>query len=328
MFPDLSIVVAVYNEDPRNLLTLLERLWRVISAENLTYEVIFVNDGSGAETSKALRQIASEVNYVKLIELSRNFGQQAAITAGLDHADGRAIVNLDSDLQDPPELIPQMVKYWRAGYQVVYAQRSTRRDRLGKRLSAYLFYRLLGAVSSVKIPWDTGDFRLMDRKVATELRNLPEKTRFLRGHIPWLGFRQIGIPIDRGAREVGETSYTLRKLFSLALDGLLAFSIAPLYVVPFIGVALVLAGLIMAAVAIIQPGGLHIDNLLIFAAIAGFTGIQLICTGFMSVYLSKIMEEVRGRPTYIVAERRGLGFSKSAKDAFQSATGMSSSLPR
>jgi dolichol-phosphate mannosyltransferase len=314
MFPDLSIVVAVYNEDPRNLLTLLERLWTVISAESLSYELVFVNDGSGPETSKALRQIASEVNYVKLIELSRNFGQQAAITAGLDHADGRAIINLDSDLQDPPELIPAMVKYWRAGYHVVYAQRSTRRDRIAKRLSAYLFYRVLGAVSTHKIPWDTGDFRLMDRKVAQELRNLPEKTRFLRGHIPWLGFKQIGIPIDRGAREVGETSYTLRKLFALAFDGLLSFSVAPLYLIPIAGIVLLLTGIVLAGLVALRPTLFHQDTALIISAIAGFCGIQITCTGLMSIYVSKIVEEVRGRPTYIVGERRGLGFSKNNKE--------------
>jgi len=310
MLLDLSIVVAVYNEDPRNLLRLLERLWKVISAENLAYEVIFINDGSGPETSKALRQISSEVDYVKLIELSRNFGQQAAISAGLDHAEGQAIVNLDSDLQDPPELIPQMVKKWRDGYDVVYAQRSTRRDKFGKRFSAYLFYRLLGAVSSVKIPWDTGDFRLMDRRVLQELRSLPEKTRFLRGLIPWLGFKQIGIPIDREAREVGETAYTLRKLVSLALDGLLSFSLAPLLVIPTIGSVVLLTGMITIAAAMIKPFG----NGVLIGVFACLTGLQIICTGFVSVYLSKVMEEVRGRPTYVVSERLGLGFARSEKD--------------
>ncbi len=315
MFPELSIVVAVYNEDPRNLLRLLEKLSQVISGEKLSYEVVFVNDGSGPDTSQALRQIASEVAYVKLIELSRNFGQQAAITAGLDHASGQAVINMDSDLQDPPDLIPAMIKYWKAGFDVVYAQRSTRQDRLGKRLSAYLFYRVLGAVSSVKIPWDTGDFRLMDKRVVTALKALPEKTRFLRGHIPWLGFRQMGIPIDRGARELGETAYTLRKLLSLAMDGLLAFSVAPLYLIPVVGAIMLVAALLLGTFFALQPGHIQVDNSVVLVGLVAIAGVQIICTGLMSMYISKIMEEVRGRPTYIVSQRRGLGFSSSAADA-------------
>jgi dolichol-phosphate mannosyltransferase len=306
MLFDLSIVVAVYNEDPRNLVLLLERLWKALSKESLSYEVIFINDGSREETAKALRQIASEVDYVKLIELSRNFGQQAAISAGFDHAEGQAVVNLDSDLQDPPELIPQMVKKWREGYDVVYVQRQTRRDKLGKRLSAFLFYRLLGAVSSIKIPWDTGEFRLIDRRVLAELKALPEKTRFLRGMIPWLGFKQIGIPIDRDARAVGESAYTLRKLVALALDGLLSFSLAPLLVIPSIGSIVLFAGLVMLVVAAIYQS----TNGIIIGAFAVLTGIQIVCTGFVAVYLSKVIDEVRARPTYIVSERLGLGFAR------------------
>ena len=220
---DLSVIVAVYNEDPRNLSRMIDRLSGVLSPLYLSWEVVFVNDGSNPTTSAALRRIAGEADNVKLIELSRNFGQQAAITAGLDHADGQAVVNIDSDLQDPPELIPEMIKCWQEGYEVVYAQRATRKDHVAKRLSAHLFYRMLACVSSVEIPWDTGDFRLMDRKVVEALKELPEKTRFLRGMIPWLGFRQIGIPVDRGARELGESTYTFRKLLMLAMDGLLAF---------------------------------------------------------------------------------------------------------
>jgi polyisoprenyl-phosphate glycosyltransferase len=312
---DLSVVVAVYNEDPRNLLRLLERLWKVISAEGLSYEVIFVNDGSRAETAKALRQISEEVDYVKLIELSRNFGQQAAITAGIDHADGLAVINIDSDLQDPPELIPAMVAKWREGYEVVYAQRSTRRDRLSKRLSAHLFYRLLGSVSSVKIPWDTGDYRLIDRKVVNQLRALPEKTRFLRGLIPWLGFKQIGIPIDRDAREVGESSYTLRKLLSLAMDGLLSFSLAPLFMVSVVGAIFLALGLVFAGLAIFQPNLLQLNMAGLIAAIALFAGAQILCVGCVAAYIAKAVEEIRARPTYIVAERLGLGFARKEEAA-------------
>ncbi|HEY9778045.1 MAG TPA: glycosyltransferase family 2 protein [Planktothrix sp.] len=311
---DLSVVVAVYNEDPRNLLRLLERLWKVISAENLSYEVIFVNDGSREEACKALRQIADEVDYVKLIELSRNFGQQAAISAGIDHADGRAVINIDSDLQDPPELIPAMVAKWREGYDVVYAQRSTRRDRVSKRFSAYLFYRLLGSVSSVKIPWDTGDYRLIDRKVINELRALPEKTRFLRGLIPWLGFKQIGIPIDRDAREVGESAYTLRKLLSLALDGLLSFSLMPLFAVSVVGAVFVALSVLFGALALFAPNLLQLNMAGLIATVAFFGGVQILCVGCVAAYIAKAAEEIRARPTYIVSERLGLGFARTEEE--------------
>lgn len=312
---DLSIVVAVYNEDPRNLLSLLERLWKAISPLGLSYEVVFVNDGSGQTTDKALRQLAAEVDYVKLVVLSRNFGQQAAISAGMNHADGQAVVNIDSDLQDPPELIPEMVRFWKEGYDVIYAQRSTRRDKLAKRLSAYIFYRILGSISSVQIPWDTGDFRLLDRKVVEALNALPEKTRFLRGLVPWLGFKQIAIPIDRDARGMGTSTYTLKKLLILATDGLLSFSVMPLYIVPMIGAAIIavslVAAVVWAALAVnreLQPNGLMI------LALTAVSGLQITCTGLVAVYLSKVLDEVRARPTYVVSERLGRSFVKQKAD--------------
>jgi glycosyltransferase involved in cell wall biosynthesis len=301
MSVDLSIVVAVYNEDPRNLVKLLERLWTVVEPLNMTYEVIFVNDGSNSTTSKALLQIAREVASVKLVVLSRNFGQQAAISAGIDYASGQAVINMDSDLQDPPELITDMVKYWKLGYEVVYATRSQRQDRLSKRLSAFLFYRLLTLLSSVKIPWDTGDFRLIDRKVVNALSQMKEKTRFLRGQIPWLGFKQIGIPIDRGARELGESTYTLPKLLRLATDGILAFSLAPLFIIPFIGGAVLIGSLIALMVFVYK--GIQIASVeILISAIGIFAGIQLLCIGLASIYLSKVLDEVRGRPTYVVSD--------------------------
>lgn len=308
---DLSIVVAVYNEDPRNLSRALERLSSVIRPLGLSFELVFVNDGSNPVTSTTLRQIASEVDYVKLIELSRNFGQQAAITAGLEHSEGAAVVNIDSDLQDPPELIPEMVKLWRQGYDVVYAQRSTRKDRLTKRLSAYLFYRLLGSISSVEIPWDTGDFRLLDRKVVDALKAMPERTRFLRGMIPWLGFRQAGIPVDRDAREIGSSTYTLRKLLRLAMDGLLSFSVAPLYLIPVLGGLLCAAGLVAVTAWLALAGGMtaltSIQTIALILIVVA--GVQVMCTGLVAVYMSKILEEVRARPTYVVSQRLGLPFA-------------------
>lgn len=302
---DLSVVVAVYNEHPDNLLRLIERLTQVISPLAITWEIVFVNDGSRAPTSQALQQLARQFKNVKLLVLSRNFGQQAAISAGLDHAQGRAIVNIDSDLQDPPELIPEMLKLWREGYDVVYAQRSTRRDRFLKRFSAFLFYRILAAVSSVEIPWDTGDFRLIDHRIVQVLNQLPEKTRFLRGQIPWLGFKQIGIPINRGAREVGESTYTLKKLLQLALDGLLALSSAPLLLVPTAGAIIFGCGALGLLAWLCTRAGMPValDNTGLLACCTMLTGIQIVGLGLVSVYLARVLDEVRGRPTYIVGER-------------------------
>lgn len=325
MSPDLSVVVAVYNEDPRNLLSMLDRLRSLVPPLGLSYEVVFVNDGSGPRTSQALREIASQVDYVKLVVLSRNFGQQAAITAGLDHSEGLAVVNIDSDLQDPPELIADMVRLWKDGYDVVYAQRSSRRDRLAKRLSAYLFYRVLGLVSSVRIPWDTGDYRLMDRKVIDALDALPEKTRFLRGMVPWLGFKQVGIPIERDARAVGESTYTLKKLLCLAADGLLAFSVAPLYLIPFTGLVLLAGGLLGLAAWILfgAAHGTQLNTVGLLLAVTVLSGLQIFCTGLVAVYQSKVIEEVRARPTYLVGERLGAPFA--GKNSISRPTGRAES---
>jgi glycosyltransferase involved in cell wall biosynthesis len=316
MSVDLSVVVAVYNEDPRNLSHLLDRLQECLTPTGLSYEVVFVNDGSRQATSEALYVIADQYDYVKLVVLSRNFGQQAAISAGFDHSEGDAIVNLDSDCQDPPELIPQMVKLWKEGYDVVYAQRSTRRDRFAKKFSAFMFYRILGALSTVDIPWDTGDFRLMDRKVLEALQGMPEKSRFLRGQIPWLGFRTVGIPIERGAREIGESTYTLRKLLTLALDGLLGFSVSPLYFIPIVGgllTAIGIVGLIGCGVAAALGNVIHMA--LWVASIVFFAiGLHTVCLGVVAVYLAKVLDEVRARPTYVVAERMGLPFARGTWD--------------
>jgi dolichol-phosphate mannosyltransferase len=306
-------VVAVYNEDPRNLHLLVERLDKVISGEKLKYEIVFVNDGSQARTTDTLRNIVAKSKHLKLIELSRNFGQQAAITAGIDHAVGQALISLDSDLQDPPELIPEMVKRWRQGYEVVFARRSTRRDKLLKRFSAFLFYRLLGLVSSIKIPWDTGDFRLIDRKVIDELKAMPERTRFLRGLVPWLGFRQIAIPIERGARENGESAYSLRKLCGLALDGLLSFSVIPLYLIALLGASLFGGGVVFLVLwlALHVRTTLAIDGAFISAVVVTAAGAQIFCTGLVAIYLSKVLEEVRRRPLYVVSNRLGEGVTES-----------------
>lgn len=312
---DLSIVVAVYNEDPRNLRYLLNRLNKCLANTGCTYEVVFVNDGSRLETSETLRELTGEFDYVKLIVLSRNFGQQAAISAGFDHAEGDAVVNIDSDCQDPPELIPKMISLWKQGYHVVYAQRLARKDKLLKRLSAFIFYRVLGALSTVTIPWDTGDFRLVDRKVVEALAQMPEKSRFLRGQIPWLGFRQIGIPIDRGAREIGESTYTVRKLFALAMNGLLGFSVLPLFFIPIVGAIFSFVGFIALASCCVSAALGHTPTAVpwLGAIVSLALGINTLCLGVVGIYLAKVLDEVRGRPTYVVEERVGTRFPDLTK---------------
>jgi dolichol-phosphate mannosyltransferase len=311
--PELSIIVAVYNEDPRNLDKLLERLHGALDPISVDHHIIFVDDGSSPLTKEALKCLARDNHHVRLVVLSRNFGQQAAISAGIDHSTGDVVVNLDSDCQDPPEIIPVMLEQWRKGYDVVYAQRHTRRDRLTKTLPAFLFYRMLGAMSSVEMPWDTGDFRLMDRKVVNALKALPERTRFLRGLIPWMGFKQIGIAIDRDARELGKSTYTLKKLLTLAMDGLLSLSSVPLYAVFVSGGILMAVSLLLivfwalGAIGVI-PTQLHPSNSVVLLMLLLLGSLQLIGTGCVAVYLAKVLDEARGRPAYIVAER--MGFSE------------------
>lgn len=310
---ELSVIVAVYNEDPRNLANVIERLDQIITPTGTSYEIIFVNDGSRPPATMALRQLAADNDKVKLVELSRNFGQQAAITCGLDHSEGLAVINIDSDLQDPPELIPQMLERWKEGYDVVFAQRQARRDRFLKRASAFIFYRVLGSISSVQIPFDSGDYRLMDRKVVDALAALPEKTRFLRGMIPWLGFSQIGISIDRGAREVGESTYTLKKLLTLAMDGILAFSIMPLYAIAIVGaVVAAISALALVASLVFATGAAYWPTIVI-SSLGLFTGLQIICTGVVAVYLSSVLNESRARPTYVVGAKLGAGFVRETK---------------
>lgn len=310
--PELSVIVAVYNEDPRNLLKLIDRIDQVLTPEKVSYELIFVNDGSREPTSNALRHIAVESKNIKLVELSRNFGQQAAITAGLDHSEGQAVINMDSDLQDPPELIPSMLEKWKEGYDVVYATRSKRRDRKSKRITAFLFYRLLGAISTVEIPWDTGDFRLMDRVVVNALQAMPEKTRFIRGLIPWLGFKQCGVPLDRDAREIGESTYTVKKLLCLALDGILSFSSVPLFFISGFGAALTVVSFLAFILGFIFNSAA--TAILVISAMGFFTGLQIMMLGIISVYLAKVLDETRARPTYVVGKRLGGGFVNAEPD--------------
>jgi dolichol-phosphate mannosyltransferase len=316
----LSIVVAVYNESTYNLHALIERLEKALAPLRTAYEIVFVNDGSKEDTTACLKELVEQLDYAKLINLSRNFGQQAAVSAGINFAAGQAIVTMDSDLQDPPELIPDMVNLWQRGYDVVYAKRSSRKDRLAKRFTAFVFYRLMSSLASIDIPRDIGEFRLIDRRVADCLNELPEHTRYIRGLIPWLGFKQTTIPVDRQARQHGESGYNLRKLIALAFDGLVYFSHAPLYAVLVLGVITMSAALAIFALSL---AFLHHPSW-IALTVTGFvflSGLQFLMLGIVGLYIAKIFDEVRARPIYVVSEISGrmlnLGKNKSETRAHE-----------
>ncbi len=302
--PVLSVVIPVYNEE-KVLPELCRRLYQTMSAISKPWEVIFVNDGSQDRSSEVLRAIPPGDGQVKIVEFSRNFGHQAAITAGIDCARGDAVVVMDSDLQDPPEILSQMVERWRQGVEVVYAVRKRRKESWFKRACYYLFYRLLRILSAMDIPPDAGDFCLMDRCVADQLRRLSEHGRFVRGLRAWVGFRQESLEYERSARFAGESKYTGHKLFRLALDGIFSFSYAPLRLATFIG-------LIVSLAAFVEGGRIIYLKLFVgqfihgLAALSVFVlflgGIELLFLGLVGEYVGRVYEEVKGRPTYIVKE--------------------------
>ncbi|CAN5673599.1 glycosyltransferase family 2 protein [soil metagenome] len=303
--PELSVIVPVYNEVPDNLSFLLKRLEQVLSPLLIFYEVIFVDDGSQPATNTELRSLAEKFDYVKLVVLSRNFGELAAICAGLDHSTGNATINMDSDLQDPPELIPTMLQYWRDGYDVVFTRQASRKESLIRQFFAFAFYRVLNNVSSVKIPADAGEFRLLSRRAVNAVCAAPEKAKFLRGLVPWVGFKQVVIPFDRDGRVIGESSYTVGKLLQLAIDGLVSFNMLPLYFVPLLGTTAMFLGFAGLIWFLIFPQiilGVQ-ATFVMFLILA--LGVQVMCTGILAVYLVEVLREVRGRPTYIVADALG-----------------------
>lgn len=306
--PTLSIVIPVYNEEGI-LPELYDRLTKVGETLGQTYELIFVNDGSKDRSREILSDVCSQDDRVKTIHFSRNFGHQIAITAGLDHASGDAVVVIDGDLQDPPEVIPQLVKKWQEGYEVVYATRESREgDGLFKKLTAAIFYRLLGSFTRIEIPKDTGDFRLMSRRAVLELRTLKEKARFVRGLVSWIGFRQTGITFARDRRLAGETKYPFRKMLRFALDAMTSFSQVPLQMATYLGfiISIVCFGYIVYAILL---------KLLTDAPVLGWAslvvamlflgGIQLITLGIIGEYVGRIYEEVKARPLYIIEELTG-----------------------
>jgi dolichol-phosphate mannosyltransferase len=299
----LSIVVPVFNEEAV-LSETYRRLTAVMEKLKEPYELLFVNDGSKDKSGVILEELAQKDRRVRVVHFARNFGHQAAITAGMDYAQGEAVVVIDADLQDPPEVILEMVAKWREGYEVVYGKRIKREgETFFKRFTASLFYRFLQRMTNVDIPLDTGDFRLLDQKVVEIMRLLREKNRFVRGLVSWVGFRQIALPYVREKRFAGETKYPLRKMLKLAWDGITAFSDKPLKIASYIGFTLSLLSFIYLLVVLIGklfgqstvPGWASIVVINLF-----FNGVILIILGVMGEYIGRIYDEAKNRPLYIV----------------------------
>ncbi|WP_027091014.1 glycosyltransferase family 2 protein [Cohnella thermotolerans] len=304
-----SIVVPVYNEEA----VIQETYRRLRSVMDLTaesYELLFVNDGSKDRTSVILQSIALTDPRVKLIDFSRNFGHQVAITAGMDYASGAAVVVIDADLQDPPELILEMIAKWESGYDVVYAKRIERQgETFFKKMTAKLYYRLLRASTDIDIPVDTGDFRLLDRKVVDELKKMPERNRYVRGLVSWVGFRQTAIEYVRQERFAGESKYPFKKMLKLSLDGLTSFSNKPIKLAVSGGTVLFAAGfLYLLADSIVSIAGRAANGLNYIAALQLLlAGIVLGAVGLVGEYVTRILDEARGRPLYIVRACYGMG---------------------
>ena len=304
--PYLSVVVPLFNEES-NVETLHGRLVATLASLDSSYELVFVDDGSFDATPEVLDRLQAADPRVVVVHLSRNFGHQAAVSAGLDHARGRGVVVMDGDLQDPPEVLPQFVGRWEAGFDVVYAVRRKRKEGVPKRLGYFAFYRILAAIGDLDIPLDSGDFCLMDRKVVDALKALPERMRFVRGLRTFVGFRQTGLDYERAARGSGRPKYSLRALVGLAIDGVVSFSSYPLRLVTYLGIGTASLAALMMAWVFLDAFSHHTAPrgwASVIATVLFMGSIQMIGLGIVGEYLRLIFLESKGRPTYIVGECR------------------------
>ncbi|NJL56956.1 glycosyltransferase family 2 protein [bacterium] len=309
MPPKYSFVVPVYNEE-ETLLELHRRVSAVMDRLDGVVELVLVNDGSRDRSLALMRELHQKDPRVCYISLARNFGHQIAVTAGLNFTRGDVVVVLDADLQDPPELILDMVEEWRQGYQVVYAQRTQRhQENWFKRFTAYAFYRILKRLADVDIPTDTGDFCLMDRQVVDVLNALPERNRYIRGLRSWIGFNQTAVKFERDRRFAGDVKYTFRKSLALAINGLVSFSKVPLRLSTYLGLFAAALGLLMAILVLywrfFQSDSNLTGEATIVVAIFFLGATQLLCIGILGEYVGRIYEEVKGRPLYTVGEVAG-----------------------
>ncbi|QLY79090.1 glycosyltransferase family 2 protein [Clostridium intestinale] len=300
----ISIVVPMYYEE-KVADECYKRLKEVMQDNNINYEFIFVNDGSKDRTFEILSKIAEEDKNTKIISFSRNFGHQIAVTAGVDKAKGDAVVVIDADLQDPPELIPKMIGLWNDGYKVVYAKRKKRKgESFFKLFTAGMFYRTLDKMTDIDIPLDTGDFRLMDRDVVNVLKTMKENNRFVRGMVSWVGFKQTPIEYERDERFAGETKYPLKKMIKFASDGIISFSAKPLKLMGSLGVFCVSISLIIFLYALIRKLTNDVNVVSgwasIMTAVTFLGGVQLLSISVLGEYIGRIYDESKGRPLYVI----------------------------
>lgn len=304
-----SVIIPIYNEEAV-LKELYRRLTTVMESVSTKHHLLFINDGSSDRSLDVLKGIHAQDSRVQVVNFSRNFGHQAALSAGYDHAAGEFVIVMDADLQDPPEVIPQLVEKWRSGYHVVYGVRNQRRgENTFKRWTARMFYRLLSRLTNVSIPHDTGDFRLLDRRAINAFQHLKERNRYIRGLISWLGFRQIGVEFDRDPRYAGETKYPFRKMLKFALDGITSFSTVPLQLSSYLGLFVSFLSLLYLPYALWLK--LFTDRPVIgwtslVVAVLFLGGVQLITLGVLGEYIGRIYDEVKQRPLYIIDEAIGL----------------------
>jgi glycosyltransferase involved in cell wall biosynthesis len=301
----VSVITPIFNEAPI-IPELYRRVKAVMDSTGETWELIMVDDGSTDGSTDLIHQLASQDGRVRPVIFARNFGHQLAVTAGLDYSRGRAVVIMDADLQDPPEVILDLMAKWREGYEVVYAVRAQREGESAfKLLTASLFYRIIARITDVNIPMDTGDFRLLDRKVVDVLKQMHERHRFLRGMSVWVGFRQTGVEYNRAARYAGTTKYPFKKMFKFAWDAVTSFSFTPLQVATYLG--FISAGISILAIPIviilrITGSAAFFGQASTLIAVLFLGGVQLICLGLLGEYLGRLYDEARGRPLYIVRE--------------------------
>jgi len=302
----LAVVAPCYNEEA-GLPEFARRLAAVCLQLGCAYEIVLVNDGSRDRTLAVALELAAQNPAVKVVNLLRNFGHQAAVTAGLDVAEGDVVVLIDSDLQDPPELIVDMIAAWRDGANVAYGQRRTRDgETVFKVFTAKIFYRLLKLLTKSDIPSDTGDFRLMDRRVVEVLRSMRERHRFIRGMVSWVGGRQVAVPYDRKSRFAGETKYPFRKMFAFAIDAITSFSVVPLRLVTYLALGIITLAVVATGtvfvVKLINPGYFIPGFAATMLTIIFFGGFQLLALGIIGEYLGRMYESVKARPIYIVEQ--------------------------
>ena len=309
MLPKYSLIVPIYNEQ-ETIYEMYQRISSVMDQMDAPVELCLVNDGSSDRSLQLLRDLHQKDSRVVYLSLARNFGHQIAVTAGLNFVRGKVIVILDADLQDPPELIPEMVEQWQQGYEIVYAQR-TRRRKEGwfKRFTAYTFYRLLKRLADVDIPTDTGDFCLLDRKVVNLLNSMPERNRYIRGLRSWVGFNQTAIQFERDPRFAGDVKYTFGKSLALAINGLVSFSKVPLRLSTYLGLLAAMASLFMSLLVlywrIFTPHSPLTGVTIILMAIFFLRAVQLVSIGILGEYIGRIYEEVKQRPLYTLSEVAG-----------------------